>query len=152
MVVHLASFWKSEARGQAMLPDMSVLIEQKLVKMPKFKCDILSSFQTLWLCTILQYIKMRPFWVFFNPLCNVFYFCFSCRRWGNRWTKFCLDLATQAKSYHTFLLLPLLPNCHKTALYQTTEKKSLVYHFLLLLSSDNFSLLFLYKESKKVWT
>ena len=46
----LASFWKPEACGQTVLPDMSVLIGQKLVenaKMQKFKCDILSNVQTM---------------------------------------------------------------------------------------------------------
>ena len=49
-MVHLASFWKPEACGQTVLPDRSVLIGQKLVentKIQKFKCDILSSFQTM---------------------------------------------------------------------------------------------------------
>ena len=44
-------FWKSEACGQTVLPDRSVLIGQKLVenaKIKKFKCDILSNFQTMW--------------------------------------------------------------------------------------------------------
>ena len=40
---------KSEACGQTVLPDRSLSIGQKLVKMPKFKCDILSNFQTLWI-------------------------------------------------------------------------------------------------------
>ena len=43
----LASFWKPEACGQT---DRSVLIGQKLVenaKIRKFKCDILSNFQTM---------------------------------------------------------------------------------------------------------
>ena len=47
----LASFWISEACGQTVLPDRSVLIGQKLVenaKIQKFKCDILSNFQTMW--------------------------------------------------------------------------------------------------------
>ena len=47
----LASYWKPEACGQIVLPDMSVLIGQKMVenaKIQKFKCDILSNFQTLW--------------------------------------------------------------------------------------------------------
>ena len=47
----LASFWKLEACGQTVLPDRSVLIGQKLVekaKIQKFKCDILSNFQTMW--------------------------------------------------------------------------------------------------------
>ena len=49
------SFWKSEAFGQTVLPDKSVLIGQKLVenaKIHKFKCDILSIFQT--------FIKLWP--------------------------------------------------------------------------------------------
>ena len=40
-MVNLASFWKTEACGQTVLPDMSVLIGQKLVenaKTQKFKC------------------------------------------------------------------------------------------------------------------
>ena len=48
---NLASFLKPEACGQTVLPDRSVLIDQKLVendKMQKFKCDILGDFQTLW--------------------------------------------------------------------------------------------------------
>ena len=47
----LASFWKPEACGQTVLPDRSVLIGQKLVekaKIPKFKWDILSNFQTMY--------------------------------------------------------------------------------------------------------
>ena len=46
----MASFWKPEACGQTVLPDMSVFIGQKLVenaKMQKLKCDILSNFQTM---------------------------------------------------------------------------------------------------------
>ena len=46
----LASFWKPTAWCQTMLPDVSLLIGQKLVKntkVQKFKCDILSDFQTL---------------------------------------------------------------------------------------------------------
>ena len=41
-------FWKSKACGQIVLP---ILIGQKLVenvKVRKFKCDILSNFQTMW--------------------------------------------------------------------------------------------------------
>ena len=52
-MVNLASFRKTEACGQTVLPDRSVLIGQKLVenaKIPKFKCDILSNFQTM--CSI----------------------------------------------------------------------------------------------------
>ena len=50
----LTIFWKPEA--QTVLPDMSVLIGQKLVrkaKIEKFKCDILSNFQTM--CTVGKY-------------------------------------------------------------------------------------------------
>ena len=46
----LASFWKPTACGQTELPDMSVLLGQKLVKnakIQKFKCDIWGDFQTL---------------------------------------------------------------------------------------------------------
>ena len=49
-MVHLASFLKPESYGQTVLPDMAVLIGQKLVesaKIQKFKCDILSNFQTM---------------------------------------------------------------------------------------------------------
>ena len=49
-VSNLASFWKPEACGQTVLPDKSVLIGQELVenaKTQKFKCDILSNFQTM---------------------------------------------------------------------------------------------------------
>ena len=45
----LASFWKPEVCGQTVIPDRSVLIGQKLLanaKILKFKCDILSNFQT----------------------------------------------------------------------------------------------------------
>ena len=35
--IHLASFWKPEACGQTMLPDMSVLIGQKLVENAKIQ-------------------------------------------------------------------------------------------------------------------
>ena len=46
-------FWKTEACGQTVLPDRSILIGQKLVKnakIEKFTWDILSDFQTL--CTV----------------------------------------------------------------------------------------------------
>ena len=46
----LASFWKPDACGQTVLPDRSVLIGKKLVvktNIQKFKCDILSNFQTM---------------------------------------------------------------------------------------------------------
>ena len=47
---HFGEFWKRKACGQTVLPDRSVLIGQKLVenaKIKKFKCDILSNFQTM---------------------------------------------------------------------------------------------------------
>ena len=37
----------TEACGQTVLPDRMILIGQKMVKMPKFKWDILRDFQTL---------------------------------------------------------------------------------------------------------
>ena len=46
-MVNLASFLKSEACGQTVLPDRSILIGQKLVenaKIEKLKCDILGDF------------------------------------------------------------------------------------------------------------
>ena len=49
------SFGKPEACGQTVLPDRSILIGQKLVenaKIQKFKCDILSNFQTM--CALLK--------------------------------------------------------------------------------------------------
>ena len=47
--VHFGEFFKPEACGQTVLPDMSVLIGQKLTKkakIQKFKCNILNNFQT----------------------------------------------------------------------------------------------------------
>ena len=49
-MVHFGEFLKPETCGQTVLPDRSILIGQKLVenaKIKKFKCDILSDFQTL---------------------------------------------------------------------------------------------------------
>ena len=43
----LASFWKPEVSGQTVLPDRSLLIEQKMVKNAKIqnlKCDIFGDF------------------------------------------------------------------------------------------------------------
>ena len=67
--VNLASFWKTEACGQTVLPDRSVLKGQKMVendKIQKFKCDILSDFQTM--CVLhedsndtLQWIALHDF-------------------------------------------------------------------------------------------
>ena len=47
----LASFWKTEACGQRVLPNRSFFIGQKLMenaKVEKYKWDIMSDFQTLW--------------------------------------------------------------------------------------------------------
>ena len=49
--VNLASFWKTKAWCETVLPDMSILMGQKLVEnanVKKFKLDILDDFQTLW--------------------------------------------------------------------------------------------------------
>ena len=59
--VHFGEFWKPEACGQTVLPDRSILIEQKLVenaKIQNFKCDIFSHFQTLCniLCNVLSFM------------------------------------------------------------------------------------------------
>ena len=55
-MVYFAKFLNSEACGQTvLLPDKSILIGQKLVenaKIKKFKCDILSNFDTM--CMTLQ--------------------------------------------------------------------------------------------------
>ena len=50
MVHNLTSFWQLEANCQTVLPDRSLINRTKLVenaKIEKFKCDILSNFQTL---------------------------------------------------------------------------------------------------------
>ena len=57
-MLNLAIFWKPEACGQTVLPDMSILIGQKLVenaRIKKFKCDILSNFQTMWVSKIVYF-------------------------------------------------------------------------------------------------
>ena len=46
-MVNFGDFWKPEACGQTVLPDMSHLIGQKLLenaKIEKLKCDIFSYF------------------------------------------------------------------------------------------------------------
>ena len=43
-MVNLASFWKTEACGQTVLPDKSVLIEQKLVENAKIKKNFNATF------------------------------------------------------------------------------------------------------------
>ena len=75
----LASFLKLEACGQTLSPGRSVLIVKKSVenaKIQKFKCNILSNFQTI--CQILEFnvnlnvagfacnvVIMRLFWNFY---------------------------------------------------------------------------------------
>ena len=59
-------YWQIEACSQTVLPDKLLLIEQKLIenaKIEKFKCDILSNFQTMWYadCT-----KTRDFETYSN--------------------------------------------------------------------------------------
>ena len=54
-------FWQSEACGQTVLPDRSVLIGQKLVKnakIQKFKCDIFSDFSNIFLGFFSTKMKM----------------------------------------------------------------------------------------------
>ena len=49
-MVHFGEFLKTWSCGQTELPDRSVLKGKKLVgnaKIKKFKCDILSNFQTM---------------------------------------------------------------------------------------------------------
>ena len=56
-------FNKPEACGQTVLPDRSVLIGQKLVqnaKIQKFKCDILSNFQTMYVCWF-DFLPSHPY-------------------------------------------------------------------------------------------
>ena len=49
-MVNFGEFSKPETCGQTVLPDMSILIGQKLAenaKIQRFKCDILSNFQIM---------------------------------------------------------------------------------------------------------
>ena len=64
------SFWKPETCGQKVLPDRSLLKDKKLAKnakIDKLKCDILSTFQILWLDflvfkTCLTNFLLNEFW------------------------------------------------------------------------------------------
>ena len=59
-MVNFGEFLKSWIFGQTVLPDRSILIGQKLVengKLQKFKCDILSNFQTM--CSRLDYVDVK---------------------------------------------------------------------------------------------
>ena len=50
-ITEKSHFWKLKADGQTVLPDMSILKEQKLVenaKIENLEWDILGNFQTLW--------------------------------------------------------------------------------------------------------
>ena len=65
-----SQFWrvfsKPEACGQTVLPDRSILIEQKMVenaKIGKVNCDILGDFQTLW-SSFLELLPIELVWIF----------------------------------------------------------------------------------------
>ena len=64
-MVHFGEFWESEACGQTVVPDRSILIRQKLVEnaiIQNFKCDILGDFQTLCSSRGLFYELQLHFW------------------------------------------------------------------------------------------
>ena len=66
-MVNLASFWKTEAYGQTVLPDKSVLVGQKLVenaKVPKFKCDIVNTFhKAKYICEYSEFLlQYKLYW------------------------------------------------------------------------------------------
>ena len=44
-IVHFGEFLKTEACGQTVLPDRSILLGQKLVKMPKLKKNLMRHFE-----------------------------------------------------------------------------------------------------------
>ena len=59
-IVHFGEFLKPKGCGQTELPGRSVLIGQKLVentKIQKFKCDILSNFQTM--CALFELLNEK---------------------------------------------------------------------------------------------
>ena len=67
----MASFWKSEACGQTVLPDRSVFIGKKLVeiaKIDKFKCDISRNFQTMknWIFGRNMDFRHSVIWIIFS--------------------------------------------------------------------------------------
>ena len=67
----MASFWKPEACGQTVLPDKTVLVGKKLVendKIQKFKCDILSNFQTMCECVKISLFHWFPRLKLFLPI------------------------------------------------------------------------------------
>ena len=47
-MINLTSFWNTESCSQTVLPDRSILIGQKMLKVPIFKWDVLGDFQTMW--------------------------------------------------------------------------------------------------------
>ena len=56
-MVNFGDFLKTEAYGQTVLPDRSLLIGPKLMenaKIQKFKGDTLVGFQTTWICTTIE--------------------------------------------------------------------------------------------------
>ena len=69
-MVILASFWKTEACGQTVLPDMSILIRQKLMEnaeVEKYKCDIWVIFKHCVHSNQKSYFLCR-YWFFSFPL------------------------------------------------------------------------------------
>ena len=131
-MVNLASFWKPEACGQTVLPDRSVLIGQKLMenaKIKKFKCDILSNFQTMCRRTkdytfqgllnhFLMVLKELLYYIFsnsqnrkFSPLddCFKIHLFYSIWYWCKvSWFNF-LNSTICAKMYSSILFVVLTP-------------------------------------------
>ena len=69
----LASFGKTKACGQKVLPDRSVFVGQKLVgnaKIEKFKCDILINFQIMCSYVILEWLDHPDDVSRYQILCN----------------------------------------------------------------------------------
>ena len=138
----LASFWKSEACGQTVLPDRSVLIVQKLVKMPK--CDILSNFQTM--CFMVQATE-------------IFFVCKRCSIFVHQDAVKTSNMSERKISWIffgiTLLLLPFLCAYKKFASFQPSEAwKLCVAHFdpcLLVCSHSPLQKkIFRNKEHKKI--
>ena len=78
-------FWENWRSGQAMLPDRSFLVGQKLVENANiefFKWDILSHFQTLWRSWLLDMTMGQTHiaWLLSNGVSNIDYFCLASHR------------------------------------------------------------------------
>ena len=67
-MVHFSEFWKPEACGQTVLPDLSALIGQFFLENAKnsneiffviFKCDSFGDFQTMW-----HFCDFQAMWIF----------------------------------------------------------------------------------------